>query len=190
VIEIDRVSHRKNPIFEAVYVGRPWTELDFLQAMTTSAPIFIQLNHMFPEVMAVNALYTHGLVVIVSTKVRYGGFAKSVGMGVLTTPHGLGYAKFVIVVDADVDPFNLDQVMWAMSVRANPAGDIVIVPNLAENLLDPAGQPSGMAHKMIIDATTPVPQDRRGHYGQLLDTPEQTEQWRDKLMTLLKGQRK
>jgi len=34
--------------------------------------------------------------------------------------------------------------MWAMSVRANPAGDIVIVPNLAENLLDPAGQPAGM----------------------------------------------
>ena len=162
VIEVDRVSHRKNPIFEAVYVGRPWTELDFLQAMTTSVPIFIQLNHMFPEVMAVNALYTHGLVVIVSTKVRYGGFGKSVGLGVLTTPHGLGYAKFVIVVDADVDPFNLDQVMWAMSVRANPAGDIVIVPNLAENLLDPAGQPAGMAHKMIIDATTPVAPDRRG----------------------------
>ena len=68
----------ENPIFEAVYVGRPWTELDFLQAMTTSAPIFIQLNHMFPEVIAVNALYTHGLVVIVSTKVRYGGFGKSV----------------------------------------------------------------------------------------------------------------
>ena len=122
VIEIDRVSHRKNPIFESVYVGRPWTELDFLQAMTTSAPIFIQLNQMFPEVVAVNALYTHGLVVIVSTRVRYGGFAKSVGMAVLTTPHGLGYAKFVIVVDEDVDPFNLNQVMWAMSVRANPAG--------------------------------------------------------------------
>jgi 4-hydroxybenzoate decarboxylase len=48
-------------------------------------------------------------------------------------------------------------------VRANPAGDIVIVPNLAENLLDPAGQPGGMADKMIIDATTPVPPDRRGN---------------------------
>ena len=181
VIEIDRVSHRKNPIFESVYVGRPWTELDFLQAMTTSAPIFIQLNRMFPEVVAVNALYTHGLVVIVSTKVRYGGFAKSVGMGVLTTPHGLGYAKIVIVVDEDVDPFNLNQVMWAMSVRVNPAGDVVIIPNLAENLLDPAGQPNGMAHKMIIDATTPKAPDRRGDYGEVLDTPEQTDAWRSKL---------
>jgi vanillate/4-hydroxybenzoate decarboxylase subunit C len=190
VIEIDRVSHRKNPIFESVYVGRPWTELDFLQAMTTSAPVFVQLNRMFPEVVAVNALYTHGLVVIVSTKTRYGGFAKSVGMGVLTTPHGLGYAKIVIVVDADVDPFNLDQVMWAMSVRANPAGDVMILPNLAENLLDPAGQPNGMAHKMIIDATTPIAPDRRGHYGQVLDTPERTEQWQQKLTTMIAALRK
>jgi vanillate/4-hydroxybenzoate decarboxylase subunit C len=185
VIEIDRVSHRKNPIFESCYVGRPWTELDFLQAMTTSAPIFVQLNKMFPEVVAVNALYTHGLVIIVSTHVRYGGFAKSVGMGVLTTPHGLGYAKFVIIVDADVDPFNLNQVMWALSVRANPAGDVVTIPHLAENLLDPAGEPIGMAHKMIIDATTPVAPDRRGDYGQVLDMPEQTDAWRAKLLPLI-----
>jgi 4-hydroxybenzoate decarboxylase len=190
VIEIDRVSHRKNPIFESVYVGRPWTEIDFLQAMTTSAPIFIQLNKMFPEVAAVNALYTHGLVVIVSTHVRYGGFGKSVGMGVLTTPHGLGYAKIVIVVDEDIDPFNLNQVMWAMSVRTNPAGDVVIIPNLAENLLDPAGEPNGMAHKMIIDATTPKAPDRRGDYGQVLDTPEQTEAWHDKLLPMIKALKK
>jgi vanillate/4-hydroxybenzoate decarboxylase subunit C len=47
-----------------------------------------------------------------------------------------------------------------------------------------------MAHKMTIDATTPAPPDRRGNYGELLDTPEQTVEWQDKLMTLLKGQRK
>ena len=190
VIEIDRVSHRKDPIYDSVYVGRPWTELDFLQAMTTCTPIFVQLNAMFPEVVAVNALYTHGLVVIVSTKTRYGGFAKSVGLGVLTTPHGLGYAKIVIVVDADVDPFDLKQVMWAISVKVNPAGDVMILPNLAENLLDPAGQPSGMSHKMIIDATTPVAPDRRGDYGQELDTPQRTEVWGAKLAALMKDLRK
>ena len=43
-------------------------------------------------------------------------------MGVLTTPHGLGYAKFVIVVDEDIDPFNLNQVMWAMSVQGQSSG--------------------------------------------------------------------
>ena len=32
-----------------------------------------------------------------------------------------------------------------------------------------------MAHKMIIDATTPKAPDRRGDYGEVLDTPEQTD---------------
>src|SRR5499426_1332343 len=190
VIEIDRVSHRKNPIYDAVYVGKPWTELDFLQAMTTCAPLYVQMHESFPEVVVVNALYTHGLVVIVSTNTRFGGFAKAVGMRVLTTPHGLGYAKIVIVVDADVDPFDLKQVMWAMSVKVNPAGDIVILPNLSVNLLDPAGQPGGMVHKMIIDATTPIAPDIRGDYGQELDTPQQTDAWRQKLGALMKDLQK
>jgi vanillate/4-hydroxybenzoate decarboxylase subunit C len=190
VIEIDRVSYRKDPIYDSVYVGRPWTELDFLQAMTTSAPIFVQLNSAFPEVVAVNALYTHGLVVIVSTKTRYGGFAKAIGMRLLTTPHGLGYAKIVIVVDADVDPFDLKQVMWAMSVKVNPAGDIVILPNLSVNLLDPAGEPGGIVHKMIIDATTPVAPDIRGDYGEELDSPQRTDAWHTKLAKLMKDLQK
>jgi vanillate/4-hydroxybenzoate decarboxylase subunit C len=190
VIEIDRVWHRKDPIYDSVYVGRPWTELDFLQAMTTSAPIFVQLNSAFPEVVAVNALYTHGLVVIVSTKTRYGGFAKAIGMRLLTTPHGLGYAKIVIVVDADVDPFDLKQVMWAMSVKVNPAGDIVVLPNLSVNLLDPAGEPGGIVHKMIIDATTPVAPDIRGDYGEELDSPQRTDAWHTKLAKLMKDLQK
>ena len=185
VIEIGRVSHRKDPIYDSVYVGRPWTELDYLQAMTTSAPIFVQLNATFPEVVAVNALYTHGLVLVVSTKTRYGGFAKAVGLRVLSTTHGLGYAKIVIVVDADVDPFDLKQVMWAISVKVNPTGDIIILPNLSENLLDPAGQPGGMVTKMIIDATTPIAPDIRGDYGQELDTPQQTDAWRQKLGAMM-----
>jgi 4-hydroxybenzoate decarboxylase len=186
VIEIDRVSHREDPIYDSVYVGRPWTELDYLQAMTTSVPIYVQLKSAFPEIVAVNALYTHGLVVIVSTKTRYGGFAKAIGMRVMTTPHGLGYAKIVIIVDADVDPFDLNQVMWALSVKVNPGGDIVTLPNMSVNLLDPAGSPPGVVHKMIVDATTPIAPDIRGDYGQELDNPQDTEVWHDKLVTLIK----
>jgi len=68
--------------------------------MTTKRTGLHPAEQHVPEVVAVNALYTHGLVLIVSTKVRYGGFAKSVGLACLTTPHGLGYAKIIIVVDA------------------------------------------------------------------------------------------
>ncbi|MBV9251910.1 MAG: UbiD family decarboxylase [Acetobacteraceae bacterium] len=146
----------------------------------------MQLRETFPEVIAVNALYTHGLVLIVSTKTRYGGFAKAVGLRVLSTTHGLGYAKIIIVVDADVDPFDLKQVMWAMSVKVNPANDVITIPNLSENVLDPACQPSGMSSKMIIDATTPIAPDMRGDYGEELDTPAETDAWQQKLAGMVK----
>jgi UbiD family decarboxylase len=186
VIEIDRVSHRKGPIYEALYLGKPWTEIDYVQALTTSTPLFVQLKATFPEVVAVNALYTHGLVVIVATKCRFGGFAKAVGLRVLSTPHGLGYAKIVIVVDEGVDPFDLKQVMWAMSVKVSPQGDVLLLPNLSDNLLDPASDPAGMSAKMVIDATTPIPPDRRGDFGMELDRPDRTDWWRQKLGTLVK----
>ena len=80
-------------------------------SINTCAPLYSQLKNDFSEVVAVNAFYTHGLVVIVSTHSKVGGFGKSVGLRVLTTPHGQGYAKVMIVVDDDVDPFDLKQVM-------------------------------------------------------------------------------
>lgn len=190
VIEIDRVSHRKNPLFEALYLGMPWTELDYMCAVNTSVPIYIQLKNDIPEVVAVNAIFTLGLIVIVSTKRRYGGFAKAVGLRVMSMQHGLGYAKIVIVVDEDVDPFDMKQVMWAMSVKVNPAGDVIMLPNMSIDVLDPASEPEGISHKMVIDATTPITPDTRGSFGQQLGNPPQTDAWRTKLGTLLKELRK
>jgi len=186
VIEIERVSHCKDPIYEALYLGVPWTEMDYLCAVNTCAPLHVQLKKDFPEVVAVNAIFTLGFIVIVSTKRRYGGFAKAVGLRVMTTPHGLGYAKIVIVVDETVDPFDMKQVMWAVSTKVNPAGDVTILPNLCIDLLDPASEPAGISHRMIIDATTPVWPDRRGNFGQALDSPQQTDEWRKKLGAMLK----
>ncbi|WP_269855936.1 non-oxidative hydroxyarylic acid decarboxylases subunit C [Streptomyces sp. RPT161] len=184
VIRIDRISHRTDPVFEHLYLGMPWTEIDYLMAANTCVPLYQQLKRDFPEVQAVNAMYTHGLVVIVSVKKRYGGFAKAVGMRVLTTPHGLGYAATVIVVDEDVDPFNLPQVMWALSTKMNPSDDLVVVPNLPVLELAPQANAPGIIDKLIIDATTPVEPDRRGNYGnQVRDLPEMGA-WLTKLQAL------
>jgi UbiD family decarboxylase len=183
VIRIDRISYRTDPVFEHLYLGMPWTEIDYLLGPNTCVPLYEQLKKEFPEVQAVNAMYTHGLVVIVSTKKRYGGFAKAVGLRVLTLPHGLGYAATVIVVDEDVDPFNLPQVMWALSTKMNPSGDLTIVPNLPVLELAPQARTPGVVDKLIIDATTPVSPDDRGNYeNPVRDLPEMNE-W----LTRLKG---
>lgn len=186
VIKIKRVYHRNNPIFEHLYLGMPWTECDYMIGINTCVPLYQQLKEAYPnEIVAVNAMYTHGLIAIISTKTRYGGFAKAVGMRALTTPHGLGYCKMVIVVDEDVDPFNLPQVMWALSTKMHPKHDAVIIPDLSVLPLDPGSDPAGMTHKMILDATTPAAPETRGHYSQPLDSPLTTKEWEQKLMDLM-----
>ncbi|WEG11050.1 non-oxidative hydroxyarylic acid decarboxylases subunit C [Pullulanibacillus sp. KACC 23026] len=186
IIKINRVYHRKDLIFEHLYIGMPWTETDYMIGINTSVPLYQQLTEAYPnEVKAVNAMYTHGLVAIISTKSRYGGFAKAVGMRALTTPHGLGYCKLVIVVDEDVDPFNLPQVMWALSTKMHPKHDVVIVPDLSVLPLDPGSEPAGITHKMILDATTPVAPDVRGHYSQPLDAPLAVDKWEKILSDLM-----
>ncbi|MFJ5794219.1 phenolic acid decarboxylase BsdC [Bacillus atrophaeus] len=186
IIKIKRVSHRNHPVFEHLYLGMPWTECDYMIGINTCVPLYQQLKEAYPsEIVAVNAMYTHGLIAIVSTKTRYGGFAKAVGMRALTTPHGLGYCKMVIVVDEDVDPFNLPQVMWALSTKMHPEHDAVTIPDLSVLPLDPGSDPSGITHKMILDATTPVAPETRGHYSQPLDSPLTTKEWEQKLMDLM-----
>ncbi|MFJ8822570.1 non-oxidative vanillic acid decarboxylases subunit C [Streptomyces sp. NPDC102467] len=185
VIRVDRVSYRTNPVFESLYLGMPWTEVDYLVGPNTCVPLLKQLRAEFPEVQAVNAMYTHGLMVVISTAKRYGGFAKAVGMRAMTTPHGLGYVSQVILVDEDVDPFNLPQVMWAMSAKVNPKDDVVVIPNLSVLELAPAAQPAGITSKMIIDATTPVAPDVRGNFSTPAKDLPETAEWAARLQRLI-----
>lgn len=189
VVRIDKISYRTNPIFESLYLGMPWTEIDYLIGPVTCVPLYQQLKAEFPEVQAVNAMYTHGLLAIISTKKRFGGFARAVGMRAMTTPHGLGYVKMVIMVDEDVDPFDLQQVMWAMSSKVNPAGDLVQLPNMSVLELDPGSSPAGITDKLIIDATTPVAPDNRGHYSQPVKDLPETKAWVSKLTEMIAKQK-
>ncbi|GHO50995.1 non-oxidative hydroxyarylic acid decarboxylases subunit C [Ktedonospora formicarum] len=185
IIEVHAVYHRENPILEDLYLGTPWTEIDYMLALNTCVPLYQQLKDAFPEIIAVNAMYTHGLLAIISTRTRYGGFAKAVGLRAMTTPHGLGYCKIVIVVDEDVDPFDLNQVMWALSTRFAPSKDLVLIPNASILPLDPSAEPAGITHKMVLDATIPVDPDIRGEFAQPLTPPAATDQWEKILRDLL-----
>ncbi|MFG1711288.1 non-oxidative hydroxyarylic acid decarboxylases subunit C [Nonomuraea sp. M3C6] len=188
VVRVDKVSFRTAPIFESLYLGMPWTELDYLIGPATCVPLYQQLKADFPEVRAVNAMHTHGLLLIISTSKRYGGFAKAVGVRAMTTPHGLGYVKIAIMVDEDVDPFNLPQVMWALSTKVNPAGDLVQLPSMPVMGLDPGASPAGITDKLVIDATTPVAPDTRGHYSQQVRDLPETAAWTAKITAMLSAQ--
>jgi UbiD family decarboxylase len=184
-VQITTITHRRNPIFENLYLGMPWTEIDYLMALNTSIPLYQQIKRDFPEVVAVNAMYTHGIGVVISTKSRLGGYGKAVAMRLLSTPHGMPYSKVVIVVDEFVDPFNLEQVMWALTTRVRPDKDVVLIPGCPGMPLDPSSDPPGMHTKLIIDATTPVAPDSIARETVLLDLPEKAAYWKGILRSTL-----
>jgi UbiD family decarboxylase len=185
VVEIRKVTHRKNPIMENLYLGIPWTEIDYLLALNTSVPLYKQIKATMPEVVAVNAMYTHGIGVIISTKSRFGGFGKATAMRLLSTPHGMPYSKIIIVVDETVDPFNLEQVMWAMTTRVNPDQDVNTLKNMPGMPLDPSSVPPGMHSKLIIDATTPVAPDMVIRETELLEPPLNTDKWEARIKEIM-----
>ncbi|MDI8752154.1 UbiD family decarboxylase, partial [Salmonella enterica subsp. enterica serovar Montevideo] len=42
---IDKVSYRSKPIFESLYLGMPWTEIDYLMGPATCVPLYQQLKN-------------------------------------------------------------------------------------------------------------------------------------------------
>jgi 4-hydroxybenzoate decarboxylase len=186
-IQVKAVTHRHEPIFENLYCGKPWTEHDTLIGLSTSVPIFQQLRETMPEVTAVNALYQHGLTVIVAAHNRFGGYAKTIGMRVATTPHGVAYAKNIVIVDGDVDPFNPIEVRWALSTRVRPDKDVVVIPNTPGHPSDPSSDPPGMGAKLIIDATTPAYPDKVSPKYRVVEKVPNTEIYRQRIRELQAG---
>jgi|LAHU01.1.fsa_nt_gb UbiD family decarboxylase len=182
-IKVDLITRRHGPIiFENLYTGIPWTEIDYLQALNTCVAPFKQIKADFPEIEALNAMYCHGYGSIISTRVRFGGFAKTLALRYLSTPHGITYPKFIIVVDDDIDPFDLQQVMWAITVRFRAERDLVVIPNAPGSTVDPAHLVRGITTKVIIDATKPAFPDIPLADASIVAIPPETQIWTEEIM--------
>jgi 4-hydroxy-3-polyprenylbenzoate decarboxylase len=80
-------------------------------------------------------------MVVVSIEQRYAGHAAQTAALAAQCPGAAYYTKWIVVVDDDVDPTDLDQVIWAMSTRCDPASDIDILRHTWSTYLDPTKNP-------------------------------------------------
>jgi UbiD family decarboxylase len=89
----------------------------------------------------VGAYVHHSFFVVVAIKQLYAGHAKQAGMAVLGSSASGRNGRFVVIVDEDIDPSNMDEVLWAMTTRVDPATDIEVVENCWASPLDPRMPP-------------------------------------------------
>jgi UbiD family decarboxylase len=159
-IDITRLYHRDDPILLGAPPGLPPHDYSYMRTVMKSAMIHDEL--VSTGVQGVNAAWAHEagggrLFIAVSVQQRYAGHARQVGALTAQLPAAAYMNRFVVVVDDDVDPADLDQVIWAMSTRTDPAQDIDILRHTWGSKLDPLwteGSPTYNS-RAVVDACRP-----------------------------------
>jgi len=166
VFEVTAVTMRRNAIYQVALTGMPTTE-NHVMAWPAVAEVAKRLaKQACPEVRDVHAIGPY-YVIIISIKKRLEGEARNVILSVLGPTAGAPQAKWVIVVDDDIDVRNWDEVLWALYTRVQPERDVMIFPTMVGAPLDPSAPIYRHTSKIGIDATIPQGADRE-RYARVL----------------------
>ncbi len=166
VFTIERITHRRDPIYHSTYTGRPPDEPAILGVALNEVFVPI-LQKQFPEITDFY-LPPEGCsyrVAVVSMKKQYPGHAKRVMFGVWSFLRQFMYTKFVIVTDSDIDVRDWQDVIWAMTTRMDPVRDTTLVENTPIDYLDFASPVSGLGGKIGFDATNKMPGETQREWG-------------------------
>jgi len=153
-----RIQMRGDAMFHSVASGTAADHI-LVSSISREAEILNALRRNLPNVRAVHVpLCTVGaLMAIVSMKKTAEGQPKQAIMAALGTEF---YVKTVVVVDEDVDIFDLSDVMWAVITRTRADRDIALVDGAMGAILDPTSDPeTHTVTKVGIDATKPTGRD-------------------------------
>jgi UbiD family decarboxylase len=151
VVEIDRIYHRDDPIFQIILPGA--NEHYLMMGMPREPVIQRAVGHAVPEVHAVRlteggCCWLHGVASITKQKEGDGVNAIMAALGAHPS------MKMVTIVDNDIDIFDDQDVEWAVATRFQGHKGLVIIENARGSSLDPSADET--TTKVGIDATKPI----------------------------------
>jgi UbiD family decarboxylase len=158
--EVTGLFHRDDPVNLGAPPGKPPHDYSYMRSVMKSA-------------MATDALVSSGLagvtgvwchesgggrsIIVVALEQRYAGHSRQAGYLAAQHPVTAYMNRLVITVDQDVNPRDLEEVMWAVSTRCDPERDIDIMRYCWGSRVDPLGLP-GQPHynsRALVDACRP-----------------------------------
>jgi 2,5-furandicarboxylate decarboxylase 1 len=165
LFRVKAVTHRKDPIFHAMQCGLAPSEAHALICTTIEMKLWEHVRGIdggeleLLDVRCIGGMSP--LMVVVQGRQKYPGQARAAALAALSSPYL--HPKFAVAVDEDIDPSDVDQVMWAIATRAHAARDVERVNATRVFTLDNASpiEPGMSAMyrvgtKMVIDATRPM----------------------------------
>lgn len=195
VIKVEALYYRNDPIILGTAPGRPPYDYSYFRCPLRAGLIWDVLEKAgisgVEGVWCHEAGYSRALTVI-SLKQSYAGQAKQAAY--IATQARLGaFGRYVIVVDEDIDPTNLYDVMWAVCSRTDPATSIDIINGTWNTPLDPMTEkePDKMVEEYtgsrgLIFATKPISAVLRDTFPKVAESsPEVQKAVRAKFASLL-----
>ncbi|HZE33742.1 MAG TPA: UbiD family decarboxylase [Actinoallomurus sp.] len=175
-IDVERVYHRDDPILLGAPPGKPPHDYSYMRTVMKSAIITDGLRRTgLPGVRGVWAHEAGGgrSLLIVSIEQRYPGHARQAAYLAAQLPSAAYMNRFTVVVDSDVNPRDLGEVVWAMTGRTDPSIDIEVMKRTWGSRVDPLTLPGEIAFnsRAIIDACRPY--ERLGDFPQVAESSDE-----------------
>ena len=188
VFQIDRITHRRDPIYHSTYTGKPPDEPAILGVALNEVFVPI-LQKQFPEIVDFY-LPPEGCsyrLAVISIRKSYPGHAKRLMFGLWSFLRQFMYTKFIVVTDDDVDIRDWKEVIWAITTRMDPVRDTTLVDQTPIDYLDFASPVSGLGGKMGLDATNKWPGETNREWGRTIRMDAQAEQRVASIVARLQG---
>jgi UbiD family decarboxylase len=162
VVTVEWIYFRNQPILMGSPPAKPPNDYSYSKAVMRSALLHDALAAAgVPDVKAVWAHEIGGarMFNVVAIRQRYAGHARQAGHILSQCGVGAYMSRYSVVVDEDIDPANLQEVMWAVATRTDPAVDIDIIERGMGSKNDPMfvayRYAAPFSSKAIIDACRP-----------------------------------
>ena len=154
VFEAKAITHRKNPVWQALVPGA--LEHKVLMGMPREPTIFKSVNEAGVKCLDVNvnpggSSWLHAIVKIDKLNEEDGQKAIHAAFA------GHRSCKHVFVVDKDIDIYNPLEVEWSMATRFQAERDLVDMGKEPGSSLDPSAEPgTKITNKIGFDFTAPL----------------------------------
>jgi 4-hydroxy-3-polyprenylbenzoate decarboxylase len=168
VVHVKTVLHRNHPIMTVSHPAKPPQDVGLVESVFRSGTMWEELEKVgIPGVQGVWMHEVGGsrLFNVVAIRQLYPGHSRQVGLVASQCKTGVYIGRYTVVVDEDIDPTNLGDVVWAIATRCDPERSMEIIRRCRSSSADPAISPDikekdhnptdTFTSKAVIDACWP-----------------------------------
>jgi UbiD family decarboxylase len=154
IMTIKAITHRRNPVYHNIWLGKPPHEHLYVDALTYAVAAYQELKPAYPALKKAYAPpWGVSIVLLLQLEKRLmrPGIVDNILAASLYTRSGKW--KHVFVVDEDIVMEDPNEVLWALTTRFQPATDMFIIPRGITSSLEPSATVDGLTSKLMLDLT-------------------------------------